>query len=209
MKEFFRPLNLSQNLIEYDWILWPIEQIWTGSDSLGAFSEGKWRFLDKWHAELWRTLQVLTFQAKPGKEFNWILDFTKDLEFNFTFAQWILVPQTMLNEWPNKKLANLITILGPFLHFFLTIYHSVEWSIDFLILLSPQPKNIQEYRIEDDWNNYLSDDGSVCIFQNNCVYIFNTCGSYSRVMTEWAFALIKYCQTQQMGGGTISVWRKV
>ena len=128
MKEFFRPLNLSQNLIEYDWILWPIEQIWTGSDSLGAFSEGKWRFLDKWHAELWRTLQVLTFQAKPGKEFNWILDFTKDLEFNFTFAQLILVPQTMLNKWPNRKLANLITILGPFLHFFLTIYHSVWWS---------------------------------------------------------------------------------
>ena len=115
-------------MTEFECRLWPIEQIWTGSDSLGAFSEGKWRFLDKWHAELWRTLQVLTFQAKPGKEFNWILDFTKDLEINFTFAQWILVPQTMLNKWPNRKLANLITILGPFLHFFLTIYHSVRLS---------------------------------------------------------------------------------
>ena len=38
--EFFRYSNLSQNLIEFECRLWPIEQIWTGSDSLGAFSEG-------------------------------------------------------------------------------------------------------------------------------------------------------------------------
>ena len=124
--EFFRVLNLSQNLIEFDWISLPFEQIWTGSDSLEAFSEGLWRLLDKWHAELWRTLQVLTFQTKPGKEFNWKLDFTKDLEFNFTFAQWILGPQTMLYKWTNKKMTNLITILGHILHYFLTNYHSVQ-----------------------------------------------------------------------------------
>ena len=38
--EFFRDLYLSQNLIEFECRLWPIEQIWTGSDGLGAFSEG-------------------------------------------------------------------------------------------------------------------------------------------------------------------------